>query len=66
MLQVQRAVETHLRLETIAVSETHTQVEWNTKNEILIGPMMNEQVLKNAIALLWPATLTAGRQTVTE
>ncbi len=43
---MQRAVDAYFWLGTIAVSETHTQVEWNTKNEILIGPVMNEQVLK--------------------
>lgn len=60
---------------TIKVTEEHNSVEWNTNAYIMIGPdypppkdrkgpPVNEQVMKSAVALPWPATLKAGMQTV--
>jgi hypothetical protein len=61
---------------TILVTEEANKVEWNTNTYVLIGPdyppppgekgpPADDQVLKSAVALPWPATLTAGRQKVT-
>ena len=60
---------------SIQVTEKHNAVDWNTNLYIMIGPdykpeppakgpPVNEQVLKSALALPWPATLKAGSQTV--
>jgi hypothetical protein len=61
---------------TIAVTEEHNAVEWNTNSYVLIGPdyqpqppakgpVIDKQVLKSAAALPWPATLSPGPQKVT-
>lgn len=60
----------------ITVSEKPLQVEWNTASYVMIGPdytpappakgpAVNDQVMKSALTLPWPATLKAGSQTVT-
>lgn len=60
---------------TIQVAEEQLYSDWNTKNYVFIGPdfqpqppalgpAVNEQVMKVAIALPWPGTLKAGQQTV--
>ncbi len=60
---------------TITVSTKHLETEWNTKLYVLVGPdyqpqppalgpAVNEQVMKSAIALPWPATLKAGSQKI--
>jgi DMSO/TMAO reductase YedYZ molybdopterin-dependent catalytic subunit len=62
-------------LGSIQVTEEHNAVPWNTDTYVLIGPdyqpqppaqgpAINEQVLKSAVALPWPAALPAGAQTV--
>jgi DMSO/TMAO reductase YedYZ molybdopterin-dependent catalytic subunit len=59
----------------ILVTQEHNAVDWNTNLYILIGPdyqpqgeakgpPINEQVMKAAVALPWPATLRAGAQQV--
>lgn len=37
-------------LGTIAVSETHNQVVWNTTTDVRIGPVIYEQVLVTGYA----------------
>jgi DMSO/TMAO reductase YedYZ molybdopterin-dependent catalytic subunit len=61
---------------TIMVTEEHNEVDWNTTSYVLVGPdfpdpagaargpTFDEQVMKSAVALPWPATLSAGQQTV--
>lgn len=61
---------------TIAVTTQPNWVDWNTNLYIMIGPdykpeppakgpPVNEQVLKSAIALPWPASLKAGPNPIT-
>lgn len=63
-------------LGAIAVTTYPNWTDWNTNLYIMIGPnyqpqppakgpLVNEQVLKSAIALPWPAKLKAGAQKVT-
>jgi len=60
---------------TIMVTEEHNNVDWNTNLYVLIGPdyqpqgqakgpPVNQQVLKSALELPWPAQLKAGQQKV--
>jgi sulfane dehydrogenase subunit SoxC len=60
---------------TIQVAEEQLYSDWNTRTYVLIGPdyqpqppglgpPIDEQVMKCAVALPWPATLRAGQQTV--
>jgi sulfane dehydrogenase subunit SoxC len=62
-------------LGTLQVTEQKAYTDWNTKTYVLIGPdyqpqppslgpIINEQVMKSAVALPWPGTLKAGPQTV--
>lgn len=61
---------------TIAVTTQPNWVDWNTNLYIMIGPdyqpqspakgpPINEQVIKSAIALPWPASLKAGPNPIT-
>jgi DMSO/TMAO reductase YedYZ molybdopterin-dependent catalytic subunit len=60
----------------ILVTEEHNAVDWNTNLYVLIGPdyqpqgeakgpPVDEQVMKSAISLPWPAALKAGSQQIT-
>ncbi len=60
---------------SITVSEKPLFTDWNTNLYVLIGPdyqpqppakgpAVNEQVMKSAVALPWPATLKAGQQKI--
>ena len=60
---------------TIQVAEEPLYSDWNTKTYVLIGPdypprepalgpALEHQVMKAAVALPWPATLQAGPRTV--
>jgi sulfane dehydrogenase subunit SoxC len=62
-------------LGTLQVTEERAFTDWNTKNYVLIGPdyqaqppalgpIINDQVMKSAVALPWPAPLKPGSQTV--
>jgi sulfane dehydrogenase subunit SoxC len=62
-------------LGSLEVTEETAYTDWNTQTYILIGPdyqsqppsrgpIINEQVMKSAVALPWPGSLKAGSQTV--
>ncbi|HSJ56589.1 MAG TPA: sulfite oxidase [Anaerolineae bacterium] len=64
-------------LGSLEVADEQLYSRWNTTSYILAGPEysdpegppegepFNEQTVKSAIALPWPATLSAGEQTIT-
>jgi sulfane dehydrogenase subunit SoxC len=62
-------------LGSLQVTEDKAYTDWNTQLYVLIGPdyapeppargpIINEQVMKSAVALPWPGTLRAGQQTI--
>jgi DMSO/TMAO reductase YedYZ molybdopterin-dependent catalytic subunit len=62
-------------LGSLQVVEQKAYTDWNTRTYVLIGPdyqpqppslgpIINDQVMKSAVALPWPATLKPGSQTV--